>query len=783
MFFNYVKRVLVGIGLGIALLIFTWLSLASIISPDAAAAQSAAAVRFLNQAGAPIVNGTVRVLCYATPPGKPIADILVKTGADGRPTTSLPAGCTHLAALRLVHEQPSGKPGHGPAYWVYATSWPPGTTTPSPAGDIQIRDDQPLVLFNVVVSLGWEPPAGSDYLAELGEGLRQASGYLYDVTNGQMAFGPVEIYTGGDNWDKADLRFLAANDFVPLAYPGGIVTGERAYTASGTLSSTIYVPAAALFGRYWDGYRASNSISGTWDSKNAYRTIVHEWAHYALFLYDEYLYNDRVGAYCTKPLKEFFADETDASIMYWPYATSEFWSDATVTSGESVQCRKTEQHQFHAKDDWGTLANWYRIQGIPTDPLPIIKPTTMVPGPPSLGLTGDLFGRTPDPRLYLPLIFRSGGTVEPDTLDAEIEVHLQDNLLISDTVASQVYLLEGGPDLPTRILHQGSVVSGTFSGADADLGLITLLGIAPGDRVRIFADRYTSEDRVGGQYFYPALDQPDLEPVPGLSVEAQVNGWPADLDIAYGLNGNRITEVKIFLTSTLSLAETPIAQLCAMDTAIGCAPAWRKTMIPTGPDKWEVTFSPLSGSTEFPLYQIVRVQASGMGEIIRWTKKLGGVGPAHGGGHAPSRDGVVMVNTSSPTPNPTSCNQVVVMPAASAQAIAASLGQSSNQEIFKGVIGTPLDIDIILGNGATCPGPTPRDHTLPVSVTLTLAYNQDVIDQLGINENNLRILRYNRGLPGQPWTEVPIASSDLDLNRLSTVPVARDGIFAIVWVQ
>jgi hypothetical protein len=109
-------------------------------------------VHFVNQANVPIA-GTIRVLCYDGPTaGSPIADILITTDAAGYPTTSLPVDCEYLAALRQVHAQPSGKPHHGPAYWVYATSWEPGASTPLAAnGAIVIYSNRPLVLFNVAV--------------------------------------------------------------------------------------------------------------------------------------------------------------------------------------------------------------------------------------------------------------------------------------------------------------------------------------------------------------------------------------------------------------------------------------------------------------------------------------------------------------------------------------------------------------------------------------------------------------------------------------------------------
>src|SRR5690606_26555778 len=89
------------------------------------------------------------------------------------------------------------------------------------------------------------------------------------------------------------LRFLASNDYLPSAYVGGMVEAATVY------SDTIYAPAAIFLGRHWNGVTASDPVSGAWSQPNAYRTLVHEWAHYALFLYDEYRQLDGESVYCT----------------------------------------------------------------------------------------------------------------------------------------------------------------------------------------------------------------------------------------------------------------------------------------------------------------------------------------------------------------------------------------------------------------------------------------------------------------------------------------------------
>jgi hypothetical protein len=90
-----------------------------------------------------------------------------------------------------------------------------------------------------VASLDWQPAPGNPFLQELRAGLLAASGYLFDVTEGQMAFGELTLHTDGRSWQGADLRFLRANDYRPTAYVGGIVPEPIQY---GPASGTIYKP-------------------------------------------------------------------------------------------------------------------------------------------------------------------------------------------------------------------------------------------------------------------------------------------------------------------------------------------------------------------------------------------------------------------------------------------------------------------------------------------------------------------------------------------------------------
>ena len=309
--------------------------------------------RFVDQQGTPLSLVTIRLLCYDDSQNPPAltADLLIKTAQHGKTLLPLPATCLKVAALQQVHQQPSGKAGRSTAYTVYNTSWQPGTSTLVPIdGDIVLRSDWRLVLFDVAAALEWEPAPGDAYVATLNQGLRLASAYLYDLTDGQMAFGPLTITTGGVGWDSADIRIRAANNYRPSAQVGGIVAVTTPYISSIGVQ-TVYRPGAILMGRYWDGISAANSITGAATEPAAYRTLVHEWLHYALFLYDEYQDNQatgRVEHFCTCADLPFVGSSPSAcggispnlagSAMSYHYTASELWH-----ASANASCQKTDQ--------------------------------------------------------------------------------------------------------------------------------------------------------------------------------------------------------------------------------------------------------------------------------------------------------------------------------------------------------------------------------------------------------------------------------------------------------
>ena len=179
-------------------------------------------------------------------------------------------------------------------YTLYHTS-----ATPIPAGlaaftvaqagvqTLTVSTTNPLLLFNLNVSLEWDASNDQVFLAQLGQNLAKTSAALYDWSNGQVALGRVSVYQDKARWAEADIRIFASNQVRPIANRGGIVTQTTvlSFTRPITFSS-----GEIRIGPTWNRYGDPAPIGDDWP-----RVLAHELGHYALFLEDTYLKLDENG--------------------------------------------------------------------------------------------------------------------------------------------------------------------------------------------------------------------------------------------------------------------------------------------------------------------------------------------------------------------------------------------------------------------------------------------------------------------------------------------------------
>lgn len=313
-----------------------------------------------------------------------------------------------------------------------------------------VKQGAPLILYNLLVSLEWD--ASAAYVDQMAAALQRASDALYDASDGQMAFGRVAIYDKGIGWNEADIQVAVRNNVRPYAYVGGLTAADR--------SQVIRV------GRYWDG---ASGNQGDWDQRNGYRTLIHEFGHYGLNLYDEYfgyVIQDGVlvgeqTTHCTGPENRNAATEaTNASLMDYQYTSTELAARGAAGLW-SAACEQTAQWQLNEESDWETIVRRYG-DAAENARWRIVTPATreaVLAGPDTL------------PRQALPF---------PD-----IETHNAG----ADAPARQLTVLHGGGGgYPGALVvldpPGGAAVDQGFTDAT---GQIAIFGSAAGDEVRVKA--------------------------------------------------------------------------------------------------------------------------------------------------------------------------------------------------------------------------------------------------------------------------------------------------------
>jgi len=201
-----------------------------------------------------------------------------------------------------------------------------------------VRKDQTLVGGNMVISIQWDADPAT--IADVAEGARRASAFLYDVTDGQMIWENIEIYDNAKYYDDCDMRLKITNSYRPNASIGGATNDTKDH----------------IFMVRYQGPQA-------WSSSTFTRTAIHEYGHYALALLDEYL--DRQGRdtgaiHCTLNRNDpALTEARRASIMADERDSSEFCSGADAAHPHNTN---TKHHAEYEEPIWDTvkdhLADW-----------------------------------------------------------------------------------------------------------------------------------------------------------------------------------------------------------------------------------------------------------------------------------------------------------------------------------------------------------------------------------------------------------------------------------------
>jgi hypothetical protein len=345
-----------------------------------------------------------------------------------------------LLWVRLHEEENSTK-----RYHYYRTTAAPVKVTPEEFaagnGEMLIRLDYPLIVYDITVVTQWNLEGDSSYKASLVDKLVKASDYFYDFTDGQMALGRVTVYQNYDQWGEADVRLYASNSLRPSAVIGGVID---ALVVDPLVQEITYYPGHIFMGSAWNRFGVVKApgdfavdVSHDWSL-----ALAHELGHYLLYLFDSYLSQVGENTYVE-------TDTCTGSAMGWVYelANTEFVADEEHWN---QFCGTTLGNQLLNRTEWATIRLWYNT---------LIAPVMVTPGPPAppAPLTSVIFVPPPGQSTLL--------------LTQTMNLNYVENE--SASPAARGFLIRNN-----RVIDQGKPISGARQ--------LTLQGAQVGDRFCLF---------------------------------------------------------------------------------------------------------------------------------------------------------------------------------------------------------------------------------------------------------------------------------------------------------
>ena len=419
---------------------------------------------------------------------------------------------------------------HTASYTLYQTSATPALTgldayTVNSLGvqTLTVSAADPLLLFNLTVSLEWDARNDATFMTQLQNDLKRTSQILFDVSNGQAALGHVRIYQDKGFWGTANLVILANNGQRPNAVMGGSVpTATVDVDSQGNPIVDAYVPGQVRIGATWNRFgNAGSTLGEDWP-----RALAHELGHFFFFQADDY-----IGV--SPDHKTIKLVDCQGSIMTDPY--DENYSEFVDLAGWTGDCLDTLTQQYMGRSDWQTIKRFY----------PMLNAERVNPGPSQLPLAVtniEIFAPpTPTNTLAAPFF---------NLVDS------QNKTVTVDAGRGQAYLFKTqGDSDPTNdyLIALGAPVG----------DLVQARGAAAGDRLCVFDVEHTPL-RIG------CLDAIGSNPAP--VVLQEVPNWQPQIQV------RGVTSNTVVVTVTNSSTGNLMVQLLP---ALGVASP-EMAMIPNG---------------------------------------------------------------------------------------------------------------------------------------------------------------------------------------------------------
>lgn len=278
------------------------------------------------------------------------------------------------------------------SYTVYHTSYVPeevglslhAVITPG-VQVLTVSASNPLVVFDLDVSLEWDARGDEEFLASLDIAFRRASETLFDVSNGQIALGNIRLHHNRENWVASDVVIHASGSIRPRASMGGIAADLiDDIDLNGQPIEAAYSPGQVHMGTVWDPFGENIGELG----EHWWLALAHELSHYLLYLPDNYLGLDDNGAFMTIDCPDSFMTST-YNTSYSEFLTWLEWQARPVCTTDTFAAHTTGRH------DWGTVRTFYPMLLEPAGRHegPVILPfdlSPITPVTPTTGLTATL---------------------------------------------------------------------------------------------------------------------------------------------------------------------------------------------------------------------------------------------------------------------------------------------------------------------------------------------------------------------------------------------------------
>ncbi|NJN14923.1 MAG: hypothetical protein HC822_00715 [Oscillochloris sp.] len=641
------------------------------------------------------------------------------------------------------------------------------------------QPDGPPIAIDLTVSLEWEPgeltlaeilPAdcasrsNTAYSEDLRQGLRAAAAYLYSYTRGTITLGNVQIFSGGAQWEQADIRVLASSGYRPSAFVGGsVATPTLREVTPGR--AVIYYPGPTLLGRLWDGNpERRGARCGPWSSPSGWRTIGHELAHQVLFLYDQYATLEGAPRRCSftglaRNVRPNLLGGAD-TLMSYHYSADELL--LTSPAGNPACAGTAHEHIYADRSEWQALRTVFPSLPETPPPPPGSDLPELLGEIDRLGLADVQFATAPPDR----------DTTAPLVLTAPAPAP-------ATPVYAEVYLVERDPNNGLQqIIGQGWALPGESIAPP-------LLGIAPQNASRAVA---FVEDVSGGmRYASPPSDSgAGIEPATAaVNLGLSASTWRPQIRIIPELRPTLVLSQDVRATEVAALrVELQDCNRMTKNVEFTYCPAGGRCSGPAlvtadGDNILRYTFY-------FPLTNGAAPAASVRGyiharetsrgeEAVVWYQIGGGVGPAHGDAHAPLVDGLLNTDLAPATPGPARDSRLLHSPTAVCTQLPVTSGVT--------ILGSPFNVEPVVATEQQSRswGSDPADPPL----SIRMGYTPDLLARLGVNEEDLVLLRLNADNPQFPpfWelvSPLQLAGHDRELDWLALNAIPFRGAGAIV---